>query len=193
MMRYALLGLVAGLLFAPPAPAADAPAAPVTAGAYYFDGWTGQTHHITDRLKTEFAAREPVWGWRDDSPEVMRRQIDFAADHGLAFFSFCWYYPEGEKKETPLNNALSLYLAAPNRDRLKFCLLVANHGGYRIGPEDWDAVCARWIELFKHPAHLRVDGKPLLIIVSPGELPKEFGGAAAMRAAFTTLREKAKA
>lgn len=193
MTRCAPAFLVACLLLGLPALAADGPAAPVTAGAYYFDGWTGQTHHITDRLTTEFAAREPVWGWRDDSPDVMRQQIDFAADYGLAFFSFCWYYPEGEKKETPLNNALSLYLAAPNRDRLKFCLLVANHGGFRIGPKDWDAVCRRWIDLFKHPAHLRVGGKPLLIIFAPGELLQDFGGAPAVRAAFTTLRQTAKA
>jgi len=199
----ALILLAAAMVATPPAPAAPAsspapaaePAAKLRAkaGAYYFDGWTGQTFHITDRLRTEFAAREPVWGWRDDSPDVMRRQIDYAADAGLAFFSFCWYYPEGAKKETPLNSALELYLKAPNRDRLQFCLLVANHGGYKIGPNEWDAVSRRWIELFKSPAHLKVGDKPLLIIFAPGELVKSFGSAKAVREAFTSLRAMAKA
>jgi hypothetical protein len=31
---------------------------------------------------------------------------------------------------------------------LKFCLLVANHQGFRIGPKDWDA-CCRWLD--EHP------------------------------------------
>ena len=30
-------------------------------GAYYFDGWSGQTNHITELLKTEFADRQAVW------------------------------------------------------------------------------------------------------------------------------------
>jgi hypothetical protein len=54
-------------------------------GAYYFDGWTGQTNHITQLLRTEFAEREPVWGWKDDTVAIMQQQIDLCADHDIAF------------------------------------------------------------------------------------------------------------
>jgi hypothetical protein len=161
-------------------------------GAYYFDGWTGQTFHITELLKTDFADRKPVWGWKDDTVEIMQKQIDYCADHGIAFWSFCWYYPEAENKTTPLNNALGLCLKAPNNQRLKFCLLVANHRGYRIGPKDWDVCCEKWIGLFQQSTHLRLDGKPLVIFFSPGELQRAFGGVEGVRKALDSLRAKAK-
>ena len=124
--------------------------------------------------------------------EIMQKQIDYCADHGIAFWAFDWYYPEGKTKTTPLNNALDLYLKAPNCQRLKFCLLVANHGGFRIGPKDWDACCEKWIELFQKPTHLRLDGQPLLIFFSPDELQKAFGGVEGVRKALDSLRAKAK-
>ena len=46
----------------------------------------------------EFADREPIWGWRDDRLEIMERQIDLAADHGIAFFAFCWYWNKDPAK-----------------------------------------------------------------------------------------------
>ena len=121
----------------------------------------------------------------------MKQQIDFAAENGLSFFAFDWYYPEGPDKETPLNTGLKLYLDAPNRDRLEFCLLVANHGGFRIRPADWETVCAKWIQLFKNKQHLCVGGKPLLIFFSPRELLSAFGGPEGVRKAFDSLRDKA--
>ncbi|MCL4484391.1 MAG: hypothetical protein M1445_17575, partial [Bacteroidetes bacterium] len=76
-------------------------------GAYYFDGWAGQNRKASDpnepwaknaptnlsrRMVEEFPEREPVWGWRDDSQAIMERQIDLAADNGIEFFLFCWYW-----------------------------------------------------------------------------------------------------
>jgi hypothetical protein len=74
-------------------------------GAYYFAGWSGKSPyddgkpenawakgmptHFTRKLATEFSGRTPIWGWRDDTPELMERQIDLAADNGIAYFSFC--------------------------------------------------------------------------------------------------------
>jgi hypothetical protein len=173
---------------------AEQPKPKATVGAYYFDGWNGKTedHHLTKLLRTKYADRQPLWGWRDDTVEIMQKQIDYCADYGIAFWAFDWYYPEGKEKTTPLNNALDLYLKAPNCQRLKFCLLVANHKGYRIGPKDWDACCQRWIELFKQPTHLRVGGEPLLIIFSPNELTQAFGGVDGVRQALDTLRGKVK-
>ena len=85
-------------------------------GAYYFDGWSGKTDeiHLPKLLTTEYAERKPVWGWHDDTVEIMQQQIDYCADHDIAFWAFDWYYPEGENKTTPLNNALDLYLKAPH-------------------------------------------------------------------------------
>ena len=88
----------------------------------------------------EFADREPVWGWRDDRLEIMERQIDLAADHGIAFFAFCWYWHPDEKqvRDDPKHTGLKLFLKAKNNHRMKFCLLVANHAGFLIsGPDDW--------------------------------------------------------
>ena len=34
-----------------------------------------------------FSGREPLWGWSDDTSEIMENQIDLAADNGIAFFS----------------------------------------------------------------------------------------------------------
>lgn len=185
--------VVAGAFLLATAALAAEPAMRAKIGAYYFDGWSGDTNqiHLTDRLKTEFAAREPIWGWLDDTLPIMEQQIDLAADHGIAFFAFCWYWPEGENKQTPLNNALELYLRAKNASRLEFCVLVANHGGFRIGPKDWEAVTDKWIELFRRPEHVRVDGKPLLIFFSARELKNSFGGPAGTRKALDRLREKA--
>ena len=174
--------------------AAASPSTPrAKLGAYYFDGWSGQTNqiHLTPRLQTEFAHRQPIWGWFDNTVQIMQRQIDLAADHGIAFFSFCWYWPEGAEKKAPMNNALQLYLKTANRERLQFCLLVANHGGFRIGPKDWDAVCNIWIELFKQPTYLRVDGRPLLIFFSGRELVRSFATPDALKAALEQFRKKA--
>lgn len=156
-------------------------------GAYYFDGWSGHhesandpnqpwaknaTTQMTERLVKEFPEREPVWGWRNDSMEIMERQIDLAADHGIEFFSFCWYWydnggPINKQKiaEAPHHTSMELFLKAKNNHRMKFCLLVANHQGSEIiGTEAWKQAADFWIPYLKHPRHLTVDGKPLVII-----------------------------
>jgi len=151
----------------------------VRIGAYYFDGWAGTDRFldmfVTKRMLAEFPDREPIWGWRDDSLQVMERQIDLAADHGLAFFAFCWYWHDNGRaineqaiKDDPKHTGLELFLKARNNRRLKFCLLVANHGGFEIrGTESWKQAADFWMPYLKHPQYLTVDGKPLVIIFNP--------------------------
>ncbi len=67
-------------------------------GAYYFDGWSGKTSHVTELLQTKYADRKPLWGWKADTVEIIQKQIDYCADHGIAFWAIDWYYPEGENK-----------------------------------------------------------------------------------------------
>jgi hypothetical protein len=160
-------------------------------GAYYFAGWSGKSSmddgtpehawakgmptHVSKKLPTEFAGRMPVWGWRDDAPGVMERQIDLAADHGISYFAFCWYWKDNKGPinipaidKDPKHNAMKQFLTAKNNNRMEYCLLVANHSGSEIiGEEAWRQAADYWITLFKNPRYLRVEGKPLIIIFSP--------------------------
>ena len=47
-------------------------------GAYYFDGWSGTTFHITDELRQSYPEREPIWGWMTSSQEIVDEQIKYA-------------------------------------------------------------------------------------------------------------------
>jgi hypothetical protein len=186
-----LLALATSALADPPA-VDPRPARPrATVGAYYFDGWAGRSErwkddaawtvlrpptHLTKRLIEEFADREPLWGWRDDNLEIVERQIDLAADHGIAFFAFCWYWHKDPRKveEQPMHAGLHLFLKAKNNRRLKFCLLVANHQGFLFqGADDWKNAARTWLPYLKHPQHMMVDGKPLVIVFNPGNGDRE--------------------
>ena len=162
-------------------------------GAYYFDGWTGTyPYHITSELVKTYSNREPKWGWITSSQEIMDDQIDLAANSGISFFSFCWYYT-GEKKfkKEPLNRSLGFYLNAPNLNKLQYTLLIANHGSASVGPDDWPIVCKEWITQFKSATYLKVDGKPLITFFSLKSLLDKFQTAEKVRIAFDQLREKA--
>lgn len=162
-------------------------------GAYYFGGWSGLTdpYHLTSRLKKEFSNREPIWGWYDNNLTIMETQINYASNNGLSFFSFCWYYPEDSLKTRPENNSLDLFLRAKNRSQMQFTLLVANHKGFVIGPNDWDDVSKIWIELFKRENYLSINGHPVLIFFSGEEMLKAFGGIEQTKQALQSLKSKA--
>ncbi|NLF86742.1 MAG: hypothetical protein GX571_11625 [Lentisphaerae bacterium] len=120
--------------------------------------------------------RTPLWGYGDESdPAVMAQKIDAAADHGLDAFIFDWYhYNDGPFLEGALDRS---YLGAPNRGRVKFALMWANHDWVDIHPARrgvtpallypgavtpaafqtiTDLVIARY---FRHPDYGRVAGR----------------------------------
>jgi hypothetical protein len=138
-------------------------------GAYYFES---ADLDATARMLSEFPGRAPIWGWHNHSHKVMEQQIDLAADNGITFFAFDWYWHDNGRaintqkiKQDRLHTGLNLYLKAKNHRRLKFCLLVANHQGFEInGPEAWNQAADFWMPYFKDPQYLLVDGKPLVII-----------------------------
>jgi hypothetical protein len=162
----------------------------VKVGAYYFDGWAGQNRmandpnepwaknapsHLSRRMVEEFSDREPVWGWRDDDLAIMERQIDLAADNGIEFFLFCWYWRDSNGpinieaiENLSLHTSLNLYMKAKNKNRIKFSFLVANHAGSEIkGAENWGKATEFWMKYFKDPQFVTVDSKPLVVIFSP--------------------------
>lgn len=167
------------------------PKARIKLGAYYFDGWAGKCpyddgtpanawakgmpSHFTKKLATTYAGRMPLWGWRDDSRAIMERQIDLAADNGIAYFAFCWYW---STNQGPINipaiesdskhQSMYSFINAGNNNKMEFCLLVANHQGCEIiGEAAWKQAADYWLKLFKNPRYLKTEGKPLIIIFSP--------------------------
>ncbi len=168
----------------------------VNVGAYYYDGWSGINRKaddpnepwaknaptsLTRRMVEEFSKREPVWGWRDDSPEIMERQIDLAADNGVGFFLFCWYWRDNKGpinpeliQNLPQHTSMNLFMKSKNKKRMRFALLVANHQGAEIeGVENWGKAVEYWMQYFNDPQYLKVDGKPLVVIFSSKGIDNE--------------------
>jgi hypothetical protein len=172
-----------------PASAASVVKPRALVGAYYFDGWAGRREgageaawarnaptHLTERMVTDFPEREPVWGWRDDSLPIMERQIDLAADAGIGFFAFCWYWHPEEKdiRNDSKHTGLELFLKAKNRERMQFCLLVANHAGFLLPDEEaWKKAANLWMPYLTDPQAVKVGGKPLVIFFNPSNAPKD--------------------
>ena len=161
-------------------------------GVYYFDGWSGTNRHalnpnepwatnapthLTKRFVRDFSDREPVWGWRNDSQDIMERQIDLAAENGIDFFLYCWYWKndrgalnEAAIKSDSKHTSLDLYLKAKNKKKIQYSLLIANHSGAEIlGNDNWEAAVKYWVQYFRDPQYLTVDGKPLVVIFGTGD------------------------
>ncbi len=169
---------------------------PIQVGAYYFDGWSGincqaddsnepwarnAPTHLSRKLACDYSEREPIWGWRNDDPDIMKQQLDLAANNGIDFFAFCWYWHEEDQSylpdgiaSDPKHTSLGLYLQSPNKNRVKFCLVIANHSPLRIqGLHAWKtAIDDHWIPYLLDEQAVTVDGKPLIIIYDSSTVEK---------------------
>jgi hypothetical protein len=144
-------------------------------GAVYFDGWPQQA---STKLTTQYSLRQPVWGWSNDSQGIVEQEIDLAADNGIDFFAYCWYWHTNEKsissteiKSDPKHLSLQYLQQAKNKKRIRFTLIVCNHAGFRItGADNWAAAVTFWAEnYFTDPQYMTVDGKPFVIIYDTEE------------------------
>ncbi|MHB9022963.1 MAG: glycoside hydrolase family 99-like domain-containing protein [Armatimonadota bacterium] len=202
--------------------------------AIYFPSWHPNDHYAAwygkgfsewELLKTSqplFPGHQqpktPSWGYFDESdPAWSAREIDLAADHGVTTFLFDWYWYSGVKiMEEALERG---FLQAPNRGRLKFAIMWANHtwgtwpavtgipgmgGGVgenrgqqawlpiRHDVEDLDRVvdyCAE--HYFSQPNYWRLHGKPNFVLWDINGLTEQLGGAAAARAALERMDARA--
>ncbi len=154
--------------------------------------------------------RRPLWGYVNEAdPSVMEMEISAAADHGISVFIYDWYwYDRRPFLEQCLNNG---YLKAANNDRVKFCLMWANHdvnnlwdirlsGNLEenliwqagIDRREFDRMSRRIIETyFHHPSYYCIDGKPVFMIYDLQTFIDGAGGASAAADALKQFRENA--
>jgi hypothetical protein len=198
MRRVSLLLAAASLALLVLVPAAARPSADpapsARVGAFYFDGWAGplSSFHFGGLLGTQFSGRRPLSGWRDNTPKALEAQLRWADEDGIGFFAFDWYF-NPDPGNGPINMAHDTYLKLHDHDGVGYALNSVNQSGFVITPDQWATVAEEWVmQDFLNPDYVRIDGKPLLVILDEHAFNVQMGGAAGVNAAIATLQETAR-
>ncbi len=180
--------------------------------AVHGKGWTEWElmKHAGARFPGHMQPKIPAWGYEDEAdPAVMAKKIDAAADHGLDAFIFDWYWYEGPFLERALNEG---FLGAPNRSRMKFALMWANHDWKNFHPGNrdtanykitfpWttrkDTILYVWDYLIEHyltqPNYWKINGKPYFSIYAISRFISQMGGVEDAAEVLEDFRARAKA
>lgn len=171
-----------------PSPAPPANQTRARVGAYFFDGWTGPltNFHYNGLLNGDFKNREPLSGWQDSNPCSIEKQLATAHNFGIDFFIYEWYFntsvtANGEN----LNSALQITHALPNRHGMQFAIMYVNGPPFDVPAASWTSAVDEWVSYMKDPAFVRVNGKPLFIVMNVGGMGSD------ARTALQQLRDAA--
>jgi len=196
---------------------------PYQVGCYYFPnyhvdprneqvhgkGWTEWelVKHATPRFEGHQQPSVPLWGYVDEADSgVMEKKIAAAADHGIDYWVFDWYwYDDGPYLDRCLERG---YFGAANNHRVKFCCMWANHDWIdihptklqdprrllypgKVTPDTFRAICDHIVEkYFRHPSHFMLDGCPYFSVYELTKLMETFGSVAETRRALDEFRRK---
>src|SRR5215469_1887867 len=175
------------------------------------EGWS--EWELVKRARPRFPGHQqpkvPLWGYTDEAdPKVMALKIATAAKYGVDVFIFDWYcYNDGPFLQDTIDKG---YLHAPNRDRVKFALMWANHDWkdlfpYTRGkeakllypgvvtPQNFKSITDEVIrQYFAQPSYWQLDGMPYFSFFDVTNLLANFvGSVVATRAALDDFRARA--
>ena len=153
--------------------------------------------------------RVPLWGYENEADSsVMEKQIDCAVSHGVNVFIYDWYWYDNRPfLENCLNDG---FLKAKNNDKMKFCLMWANHNATHlwdkrnsdkdtdtviwsgvVTPQIFSEICDRTIEkYFKRDNYYCIDGCPVYMIFDIDNLIRSFGTSDECKKAIAEFRQK---
>ena len=180
---------------------------------YHGPGWTEWElmKVARPRFPGHQQPKKPLWGYEDESdPSVMSKKIDAAADHGIDSFVFDWYWYDGPYLQRALDEG---FLRTPNRNRLKFALMWANHDWHDRHPVSYansekaptffpwtttrETIGVVWDYLLEHyltqPNYWYTDGKPYFSIYSVARFIERMGGPKKTTEVLELFRQKARA
>ncbi|HTF30211.1 MAG TPA: glycoside hydrolase family 99-like domain-containing protein [Flavitalea sp.] len=175
-------------------------------------GWTewDVVKSARPRFKGHEQPKVPTWGYFNEAdPKWAAKEIDLAADNNIDCFIYDWYWYSntGQYLQEGLEQG---FLKAPNRNRLKFALMWANHDWLNIHPatydksrisltqgeiskELWDTISTYIVEkYFKEPNYWKIDGKPYFSIYEIITFINGLGGIGEAKKAIQLLDEKTK-
>lgn len=159
-------------------------------GAFYFPGWARAESWYCIRANRQ--ALHPLLGYyREGDPGAAEWHIRWALEHGVSFFAFDHYTQDGSQwLETALDDG---FLRARSIGRFRFCLNWCNHGPASLMTEAElehfaDLALSKYL---KHPSYLRIDGKPVVMILAGCSFVKTLGVERA-RAAFARFEQRCK-
>jgi len=91
-----------------------------------------------------------------------------------------------------LNVALGNYLLLNDHRGVGAALEYINIDPFVVPQPDWQSVVDQWVtQDFSNPDYARIDGKPLLYVIDSVRFTQQWGGAAGVNEALSTLRQAA--
>lgn len=143
-------------------------------GAYYFPGWNYPERWYC--IVASKPTQHPLLGYyRDGDPDVADWHIKWALEHGISFFAFDFYSLNGSQMlEAALDDG---FLKSRFIGQFKFCLNWCNHfSSSTMTPESMerfgDLVIKKYLT---HPSYLRIDNKPVVMILVGGGYVQNLG------------------
>lgn len=118
-------------------------------------------------LAGQIQPREPLVGYRADTEQdVMDQYITWAADHGIDFFAFDWYWAPkaGCGQNLYLHEALhDAFMRSRYVDRVKFAVAwFPVDAPYSYTAESTDRGLEYFLDTYAaHPSYLKIEGKPV--------------------------------
>ena len=153
--------------------------------------------------------RVPLWGYENEADSaVMEKQIDCAVSYGVNVFIYDWYWYDNRPfLENCLNDG---FLKAKNNDKMKFCLMWANHDANHlwdkrnsdkdlstviwsgvVTPKIFSEICDRTIEkYFKKDNYYCIDGCPVYMIFDIDNFIRSFGTSDECKKGIEEFRQK---
>ncbi|MDP2006724.1 MAG: glycoside hydrolase family 99-like domain-containing protein [Rubrivivax sp.] len=163
-------------------------------GVFYFPGWKEGARGLAYPRPWEpikrYPEREPLLGWYDEGqPAVMEQHLAWMAGHGIGFVVFDWYW---DGSRPVLDHAVRAYHASRGKRQLPYTVMWANHGE-KVMSEGEIAALAEHLarEHFQRPEYLKVEGRPLLFLMSPEILERNAQALGVPHARLTGLIQAA--
>ncbi len=203
----------------------DEVARDMTVATIYFPSWHADDHYsawygegwnewkLLESNPERFPGHHRIqpakdWGYFDEAdPQWMAKQIDLAVEHGVDVFIFDWYWYSGAQiLHRPVEEALP---QTPNRDKIKYALMWADHTWVDYFPYPYDLDKLNWLLPIRHtaanfervmahcikkhfsqPNYWRLDGGLYFSLFAPEEFIRQLGGAEAARKVLDAARQQ---